>query len=116
MSFQVHFIVVNFKDFRIIQISSIFSAFQTIASHSKVGGDSGIQGGDGEGDFATIPPHFHQSTSKEANPNQTGHPLYKTRSKKRIGEVTAAVEELKELDKATRHHKNVDEECETFGK
>lgn len=75
-------------------------------------GDDHINETDIEEDSTQHPPQS-ENTEGKSTPAVSRQ---KTSSRKRISEVASAIKELKELNKTFNSTKQVDDECETFGK
>lgn len=93
---------------------SCLYALQDTAADSPGRNDHGIQSVI-EDDSTQHSAHSSQSATIKGNLNPA-EPMQKSKSRKQVGTVTAAIKELKELDKAINIPQLVDEECEAFGK
>lgn len=91
---------------------SHFCAFQGTAADRPEGDDHVNESDVGEGDSTQHPPQS-ENTEGKSTPAVS---MQKKSSRKRMTEVTAAIKELKELNKTINSPKQVDDECETFGK
>lgn len=90
---------------------SHFCAFQGTGANRPEGDDHSNES-DIEGDSTQHPPQSENSEGK-STPSVSRQ---KTSLRKRTSAVTSAIKELKELNKTISSIKQVDDECETFGK